>query len=42
MINFSRIYEYDKPQGTIYKGPQAILTITLELMREFFRDLRGC
>ena len=28
---FSRIIECDKPQETIFKGPQAILTITVEL-----------
>ena len=33
---FSRNIECDKPQGRIYKGPQAILTITLELIRAFF------
>ena len=39
---FSRIIECDKPQGTIFKGPQAILTITVELIRAFLEDLRGC
>ena len=34
---FSRIFEYDKPHGTIFKGPQAILTNTLEPIREFFK-----
>ena len=33
---FYRIIESNKPQGTIYKGPQAILTITVELIRAFF------
>ena len=33
---FSRIFEYDKPHGTIFKGPQAILTNTVEPIREFF------
>ena len=32
---FSPIIECDKPQGTIYNGPQAILTITVELIRAF-------
>ena len=36
MTNFSRIIEYDKPEETIYQGPQAILTITLEPIRAFF------
>ena len=33
---FSRNIECDKPQGTLCKGPQAILTITVELIRAFF------
>ena len=32
---FSPIIECDKPQGTIYNGPQAILTITVEIIRAF-------
>ena len=32
----SRIIECDKPQWTICKGPPAILTITVELIRAFF------
>ena len=32
---FLCIIEIDKPQGTIYKGLQAILTSTLELIRAF-------
>ena len=31
-----------KPQGRPYKCVQAIATITLELFRAFFKDLRGC
>ena len=34
--------ECDKPQGTNHKGPQAILTITVELIGACFCDLRGC
>ena len=34
--DFSRIIECNKPQGTIHKDPQGILTITVELMRAFF------
>ena len=33
------IIECDKPQGTFYNGPQAILTITLVNNRAFFLDL---
>ena len=33
---FSHNIECDKPQGTFCKGPQAILTITVELIRAFF------
>ena len=33
---FSPIIECDKPQWTIYKGPQAILTIIVEPIRAFF------
>ena len=35
----------DKPQGTIYNGPQAVLAFTLEVDRvdrAFFWDLRCC
>ena len=34
---FLCIIECDKPQGTIYKGLKAIPTITLEIIRAFFR-----
>ena len=33
---FSRNIKCDKPQGTICKGPPAILTSTVELIRAFF------
>ena len=33
---FSHNIECDKPQGTFCKGSQAILTITVELIRAFF------
>ena len=39
---FSRIIECHKPQWTFYKGPKGILTITVEFIRAFFQDLRGC
>ena len=31
-----------KSQGTQYRCAQAIATLTLELFRAFFKDLRGC
>ena len=37
---FPRSIEYDKPKGTIYKGPQGILTITVEIIRAFFETYR--
>ena len=39
---FSPIIECEKPQGTNYKGPQAILTLTVEVIRAFLLDLRVC
>ena len=39
---FSRIIGCDKPQRTIYKGPQGIVTITVEIVRPNLWDLRGC
>ena len=39
---FPCIVECVKPQGTLYKCVQAIATITLEIFRAFFKDLRGC
>ena len=33
---FPCIIECDKPQGTIYKGPRAVLLITLEPIRLYF------
>ena len=33
---FSRIIERDKPQRTVFKGPKAVLTITVEPIRAFF------
>ena len=39
---FPCIIDCVKPQGTLYKCVQAILTITLELNRALFQDLRGC
>ena len=34
---FPRIIECNKPQETIYKASQAILTITMELIGAFFK-----
>ena len=39
---FSRFIECNKPQGTVCKGPKAVLTITVEPIRAFFQDLSGC
>ena len=39
---FPRMIECNKPLGTIIKGPEAILTGTVELKGACFRDLRGC
>ena len=39
---FSRNIRCDKLQETIYKGPQAIFTVTVEPIRAFFQDIRGC
>ena len=39
---FSRIFEFDKPQGTVFKGAKFILTITVEVIGSFIQDLRGC
>ena len=39
---FPRNIEYEKHQGTIYKGPEIVLTFTLELVTSFFEDLRSC
>ena len=37
---FPRINECDNTQGTLYRGPQAIVTITKEFLIAFFQDLR--
>ena len=36
LAHFSRITECDKSHGKLYKGPQAIVTFTGELMKAFF------
>ena len=38
---FSRNIECDKPQGTVCKGPKGFLVISVEVIRDFFKDLRG-
>ena len=37
---FSRIIEYEKPQGTNCRGIQGIVTVILQDLRSFFWDLR--
>ena len=37
---FFRIIEYEKPQGTIYTGPQVFVTVFVEVIRSFLQDLR--
>ena len=39
-LNFRGFIECDKPQGTVYKAPQAIFTVTVEFIGPFFQDLR--
>ena len=39
---FSLNFECDKPPGTICKGSKVILTVTVELIGDFFSDPRGC
>ena len=36
------IIECDKPQGTVYISSEASVTISLEKLRSFLQDLRGC
>ena len=38
----SRIIDCDKPQRTVYKDLQGILTFTLNLWDHFNKDLGGC
>ena len=39
---FRRIIEGEKPEAALYRGPQATLTLTVEVVRWFLWDLRGC
>ena len=36
------MFEFDKPQGTVYVSPEASLAITDKKLRSFLQDLRGC
>ena len=36
----SRIVEYEKPQGTKYRGLQAIVTVFFQVIRSLIRELR--
>ena len=38
---FSRPNEYEKPHGTVYKGPQYIVTVIGQVIRSFLWDLPG-
>ena len=39
---FFCIIKCDKPQGTFDKGPEGILTNTVEVKGSLLQDLRGC
>ena len=39
---FSRVFECDRPQGTICKGPKSTLTNTVEVIRSFPYHVRSC
>ena len=41
-LNFHRLITCDKTLGTVCKCPQRLLTFTVEVMRSFLQDLRGC
>ena len=38
----SRFIEREKPHGTTYKGQKGKYTLTVEVVRRFLEDLRGC
>ena len=38
---FSHFMEYEKAQGTSYRGLQAIVTVILQVIRSFLYHLRG-
>ena len=39
---FHRVFEFEKPQGTISISPKASLTVTDEKLRSFLQELKGC
>ena len=39
---FPRIIECDRAQKTIHKCLQYMLTVTVEVIRAFLKDLEGC
>ena len=39
MNNFSSNIEYDRPQRTIYRDPEGILSVTVEFMGAFFGNM---
>ena len=41
-LNFHRLITRDKPLGAVCKCPQRLLTFTVDVMRSFLQDLRGC
>ena len=41
LTNLSQNIDYDKTQGTIHKGPQIMLTTSVQMIRSFLWDLRG-
>ena len=38
---FSRIVEYEKAWGTIYRSPQVSMTDIAQVLRSFLQNLRG-
>ena len=36
LTSFSRTKEYEKPQATIHKGPQGLVTVTAEVITSLF------
>ena len=38
---FSRIIQYDKRHGTVYKGTQGFLASFVQMIKSFFWELRG-
>ena len=42
LARFLCIISFGKPRGIFNKGQQAFQTFTVELIKAFFKDLRGC